>query len=130
MSKYASPISVLITGATGGIGKALALAYAAPARTLVLHGRDPLKLSALKDECERRGARVISLQLDLLDTDRLMASLAEICSGSAVDLVIVNAGITNALGPDGEHWRDIDALMNINLRAAMATVSAVHPHFR
>jgi len=130
MSVYASPVSILITGATGGIGKALALAYAAPARTLVLHGRDAVKLGALKLACEQRGAQVILLVVDLMDVEKLMSSLDAVCRGAAVDLVIVNAGTTNSPGADGEAWADIQRVIDINLRAAMATIAGVLPHLR
>jgi len=46
---------VLITGATGGIGAALARRYAKPQRTLILHGRDTARLAALTRDCESRG---------------------------------------------------------------------------
>ncbi|MEP7157460.1 MAG: SDR family NAD(P)-dependent oxidoreductase [Betaproteobacteria bacterium] len=129
-ASYASPVSILITGATGGIGKSLALAYAAPARTLVLHGRNATKLAALKAECEQRGARVIVLLVDVTEVEKLMTLVDEACSHAAVDLVIVNAGATNFIGDDGEAWSDVERILDINLRSAMATVSATLPHLR
>ena len=59
MPVWKNPRTVLITGATGGIGTALALSYASPSRTLVLHGRDPSRLAALSEKCEALGARVL-----------------------------------------------------------------------
>jgi len=44
---WKNPRTVLITGATGGIGSVLAESYAAAGRTLILHGRDPTRLAAL-----------------------------------------------------------------------------------
>jgi NADP-dependent 3-hydroxy acid dehydrogenase YdfG len=52
---------VLITGATGGIGAALARSYAASGITLILHGRGPARLGAICAECQERGARVLPL---------------------------------------------------------------------
>lgn len=130
MSDFSSPASILITGATGGIGKALARVYAAPATTLILHGRDAAKVDALKSECEQLGATVIPLIVDLTDIDALIAALADVSVHTPVDLVIVNAGITHAIGAEGEAWEDIERVLNINLRAALATISAVLPHMR
>ena len=57
---------VLITGATGGLGKPLSLACAAAGATVVLHGRVVRKLEALYDEIKQAGhAEPIILPLDL-----------------------------------------------------------------
>ena len=130
MNAYSSPASILITGATGGLGKALALAYAAPGRTLVLHGRDGAKLDALTRACTQRGATVIPLILDLTRSVQLIAALDALCASTPIDLAIVNAGTTNALGAEGEAWQDIERVLDINVRAAMATISALLPAMR
>ena len=59
------PSTILITGATGGIGAALARSYAQPGRTLILHGRDPARLAAVTRECEAHGAQVHGASLQL-----------------------------------------------------------------
>ena len=130
MNKFASPATILITGATGGLGRALALAYAAPASTLILHGRDAAKLAALRGECEQRGAAVSILVADLAACAEWIAVLDDACRQTAIDLVIVNAGATHFIGPEGESWPDVERVLDINLRAAMATVSALLPHMR
>lgn len=130
MSAFATPQSILITGATGGIGRALALAYAAPSRTLVLHGRDPAKLDAITRECGQRGAIVIPLLLDLTQCDQLLLALDQLSQRTPIDLAIVNAGATSIAGADGESWPDIERVLDINLRAAIATISALLPHMR
>ena len=67
------PRAVLITGATGGIGAALAEAYARPGRQLFLQGRRQARLSELSNSCEGKGARVETKALDLADTPALLA---------------------------------------------------------
>ena len=134
MSTISSPASILITGATGGLGRALALAYAAPATTLILHGRDAAKLTALQNECEQRGARVIPLVLDLRDCEKWIAALGALCVTTPIDLAIVNAGVTNVVGTseDGgvESWPDIERVLDTNIHAALATISALLPSMR
>lgn len=130
MGHLSSPASILITGATGGIGRALALAYAGPEKTLILHGRDAIRLASLQRECAGHGATVIPLLLDLTDSDALMIALDNLARQTPIDLAIVNAGTTNAIGPEGETWPDIERVLDINLRAAMATISALLPHMR
>jgi short-subunit dehydrogenase len=121
------PGSVLITGATGGIGAALALAYARPGRTLFLHGRREERLRELAAECAGRGAKVETQALDLVDTAALIAWV-ETLAGK-VDLAVVNAGVTSNVR-DGEAWAEIDHVLQVNLRAALATATALAPPMR
>lgn len=123
---------VLITGATGGIGGALALEYAKPGRTLFLQGRKTDRLRELAAMCGARGAQVSIHVLDLRDRQALNAWLTEIGEREPLDLVIVNAGLNTNIGPhgEGEPREEAQALIEINLLAAMATVDAVLPSMR
>ena len=132
MKKPWLPRTVLITGATGGIGGALALAYAEPGNILILQGRKADRLAELKELCEARGARVLLRVQDLRDLDGLAAWLGEICRHETVDLVIVNAGVNTNIGREGagESWQDVQTVVEVNVLAAMATVDALLPAFR
>ena len=128
----ASPRTVLITGATGGIGGALARVYAEPDRLLVLQGRDGDLLDELAAHCQGQGARVRTRILDLRDRAALVAWLRRLVQEEALDLVIVNAGVNTNVGPDGagEPWPAVEELIAVNVLAAMATVDAVLPSMR
>lgn len=120
---------ILITGATGAIGGALAEAYAAPGVELHLHGRNEVKLAAVAGRCAALGATVLSERLDVRDTTKLRAWLGGL---GALDLVIVNAGMNTDIGPagEGEPWDEVEALLDINLKASLALVHAVLPAMR
>ena len=127
------PTCVLITGATGGIGGALALEYArAGTTTLILQGRNGARLNELAQECGRLGARTVLHQLDVRDHDALMQWLAEMSATEAPDLVIANAGVNINTGPgqQGEAWSDMHRLFDVNVEAVMATVQACVPAMR
>ena len=132
MSRYARPKSVLITGATGGIGSALAVCYAAPGVRLVLHGRRQAQLAALATRCTAAGADVLTAVGDVRERPQFRAWLAEICTGDAPDLVLVTAGLNTHVGAQGEaeDWASVEALLEVNVWAAMATVDAVLPAMR
>ena len=121
------PRAVLITGATGGIGAALAAAYARPGRKLFLHGRREARLREVAAACAQRGAKTETKVLDLLDTAALVAWVEGIAAD--VDLAIVNAGVTSDLRA-GEGWAEIDRLLQVNVRAALATAAALVPAMR
>ncbi|MEQ1738991.1 MAG: SDR family NAD(P)-dependent oxidoreductase [Methyloglobulus sp.] len=131
MSK-SSPKTILITGATGGIGGALAQVYAEPGNTLILQGRNAARLAELTALCETQGARVLTQVLDVRKLDEFSEWLKEICQLEKVDLVIVNAGVNTNIGPEGkgERWEDVQNLIQVNVLAAMATVDAVLPSMR
>lgn len=122
-----APASVVITGATGAIGQALALEYARPGVTLWLQGRREPVLRELAGLCEARGARVRTQALDLRDRPALDEWLRVLTGEELPDLAIVNAGV-NISAPDpgqGETWQDMEMLIEVNLRAALAITHAL-----
>ena len=88
-----APRIILITGASGGIGAALAQAYAAPGVTLVLWGRDTARLATCAADCRAKGAQALVQALDLRDAAVMTAALAAADDAQPIDLAIFNAGI-------------------------------------
>lgn len=121
--------TVLITGATSAIGGALAIEYAAPGVTLHLHGRDAERLKEVAAACQARGAQVVTTLLDVRDFTALRAWLTGL---GPLGLVVINAGMNTHIGPNGElePWADVEALLDVNLKAAMLIVQAVLPAMR
>lgn len=117
---------ILITGSTSAIGSALAQCYAHQGVTLYLHGRNAAVLADVAARCGDLGADVITHCQDVRDFDRLREWLASL---GPLDLVIVNAGMNIHVGADGEcePWDQVDALLDVNLKAAMLTAQAVLP---
>ncbi len=87
------PRSILITGASSGIGEALARRYAAPGVALALTGRDAARLAAVADAARSRGATVLAETVDAADRDAVAAFVARADAAAPLDLVIANAGI-------------------------------------
>ncbi|CAN5332568.1 SDR family NAD(P)-dependent oxidoreductase [soil metagenome] len=94
-----SPNRILITGASGGLGAALALHYAAPGRALSLWGRDPARLDAVALACRVAGASVLTRSLDLTDCTAAVAALEAEDAGGAIDLAIFAAGLGDIRAP-------------------------------
>lgn len=126
------PDTILITGATGAIGRALALEYAGPGRTLILLGRTQSALDELSAHCQALGCRVVTLLLDLRDREALMEQLGELGTRETIDLAIINAGVNTNIGPDGsgEQWDKVQELLEVNVMASLATVQAILPAMR
>lgn len=132
MNGLHKPSNILITGATGSIGGALALAYAAPGITLILQGRNEVRLSELANECESLGATIITRAVDLRNRQTVADWLNPLCQSIALDLVIINAGVNTDIGPKrhGEPWQAVEALIEVNVLSAMLIADAVLPAMR
>ena len=100
--------SIFITGASSGIGAALALSYAKPSVALWLCGRDLVRLSSVAEACRAQGAAVETKQIDVaVQAD--MERWIEACDAqAALDLVIANAGVS--LGPTARSIEDLQIL--------------------
>ncbi len=93
MTLHKNPRCILITGATGGIGGALAPAYAAPGVTLILQGRRTERLEEMAEQCRAAGARVILHALDVQDLVAVREWITHISEIEQPDLIIVGAGV-------------------------------------
>lgn len=124
--------TILITGASGGIGQALAREYAAQDTHLILQGRDQIRLEALADFCRYQGASVAVRVLDITDNNALCQWLYTVCDTTPPDLVFVNAGVNTNMGLyyQGESLSAMHNLIEVNIRAAMTTVHMTLPAMR
>jgi len=85
--------TILITGASGGIGAALARRYARSGITLLLWGRDETRLAQTASECRAQGADCITAQFDIRELDAMLERLAAQDAATPIDLAILNAGL-------------------------------------
>ena len=124
--------TILITGASGGIGQALALEYAAPDVHLILQGRKPNVLEKLAAACKTRGASVETCVLGLTKTEKLCEWLFRVAENTSPDLVLINAGVNTNMGAQyqGESLAAMNNLIDVNIRAAMTTVNLLLPAMR
>ncbi len=95
-----NPKSIVITGASSGIGEYLALAYAAAGMRLALSGRDEARLAGVAERCRHAGATVIAARVDAADRKAMADWLREIDDAAPIDLMIANAGIASGT-PEG-----------------------------
>lgn len=89
----ATPRDILVTGASSGLGAALARHYASPGRRLLLWGRDPDRLGAVAACCRGQGAEVRVRALELADGQAALAAVREDDRTMPIELAILAAGI-------------------------------------
>lgn len=121
------PRAILITGASSGIGAALANAYAAPDMVLALTGRDAARLTAVAASCTARGARVVTTTIDVTDGAALADWIAATDGATPLDLVIANAGISAGTGGAGETAEQARRILAVNVDGVLNTVLPLLP---
>jgi short-subunit dehydrogenase len=123
--------TILITGASSGLGAELARAYALPGVTLGLIGRSEAKLQDVARDCRDAGAIVEFAAMDVADADMLTAWIDAFENRNAVDLVIANAGTSGGPAPGSalEGLELATRQVRTNLLGVMNTVEPLLPYF-
>jgi short-subunit dehydrogenase len=127
-----TPRSILITGASSGIGAALAESYAAPGIDLAICGRDVARLAAVAQRCRERGALMVEACIDVTDAAAVSAWAEAADTAAPLDLVIANAGIQGGPGRSGagETRDEAERAMQVNFTGTCNAIHAVLPAMR
>lgn len=114
----------LITGASSGLGAALARNLARPGVSLLLIARDEVRLEMVARECRTLGAQVETAMLDVRAGEKLIAFIAVADAACPIDAVYVNAGVEASIrsGYGDEALNDVTAQIRTNLEGAITTV--------
>ena len=121
--------AVVITGASSGLGAALARAYAGPETALGLIARNPERLAATAAACRAAGANVGAAAIDVADGDALAAWLEAFDHAHPIELLIANAGTSAGPEPDspGEPASTTRRQIEVNLLGAVHTIAPLVP---
>lgn len=121
--------TIVVTGASSGIGAALAVVLAGPGVQMLLTGRDAGRLETVTEMVRAKGASAEALIMDVTDGEAMTRHLQAFEADHPVDMVIANAGVMAGLGPDRspEPAGQARRLIEVNLLGAMATVEALLP---
>jgi len=124
------PHSILITGASSGIGAALARLYAAKGVGLALGGRDAGRLSAVAATCRAAGAEVSEAIVDVTDPSAMASWISEADRRRPIDLVIANAGVSAGTADGLETPEQQRAIIGANVGGVFNTVLPLLPAMR
>ena len=116
------PRSILITGASSGIGEALACHYAESGVSLFLSGRNKERLAGVAAACEAQGATVYVSTFDVTDRDQMARWIAGIDREAALDLVVANAGISGGTVDGIEFETQTRSIFAVNVDGVLNTV--------
>jgi len=116
--------TALVTGATAGIGRAVALQLAALGATVVVHGRNAERGTKVVQEIENSGGKARFVAADLADADDVRRLAA---AAGPVDILINNAGVYKFGATADTDDAFFDEHININLRAPYILVQQLVP---
>jgi NAD(P)-dependent dehydrogenase (short-subunit alcohol dehydrogenase family) len=116
--------TALVTGATSGIGRAVALVLAEHGAEVVVHGRDTGRGADLVTEIGRRGGRARFVAADLADADEVRRLAAD---AGKVDILVNNAGVYAFTSTSGTTAESFDRHFAVNTRAPFLLVGALAP---
>ena len=114
--------SIFITGASSGLGKALAIAYAKPENCLFLCGRNKERLYDVAATCKEMGAEVYTYLFDVTDAFAAQESILNAESVAPIDLLIANAGISGGVLGEAEGNAQTRQVLNTNVFGVANTV--------
>jgi short-subunit dehydrogenase len=124
--------SIVVTGASSGIGRALCLAVAPQGPRLVLTARDAARLEEVAAQCRAAGAEALAVPTDVTSTDecrRLIERTIE--AYGAVDVLVNNAGIGMLARFDETHDLTVyDRLMKVNYLGCVYPTYYALPHLK
>lgn len=119
--------NVVLTGASGGLGTALARRLASPGTNMLLLGRDAERLTRAQNNAKASGANVQRVQCALEDTKRLHDTVAEFDARYPVNLFVANAGVKCGNQNGVEAYEDLDRVVSVNLTGTISSVQSVLP---
>jgi short-subunit dehydrogenase len=118
--------TVVITGASSGIGAALAETYSGKGITLGLLGRNAERLGDISSRCEALGATVHVGEIDVTEKEELIKWLLAFDDEHKIDVIVANAGIIKTLDKN-DIVEDVETIERIFSTNVFGTIHTVNP---
>ncbi len=121
--------TVLITGATSGIGLACARKFATNGDRLILTGRKPQLLEEIRSELTAKGTEVLTLVFDVRNREQATKCIEGLpAEWKDIDVLVNNAGLALGLEPEYEgHYDDWDIMVDTNIKGLLTMTRLVVP---
>lgn len=123
-------MNILITGASSGLGAALAMVYAAAGNTLYLGGRDKARLDVVAKDARAQGAQVQATIVDVTSSWDTEDWIKQADDKTPLDLVIANAGVSAGTGKGGESKSQALEIMNVNVHGVLNSIFPILPRMK
>lgn len=121
---------VWITGANSGIGKSITHQFAKSNIVCIASARRKDALVRMKDEANEVSNNIEIFPLDVSNSNDISKTSEKILNKFDVNCLINNAGITTFTAAEDDSIEDVNAIIQINLIGAIATIQSLIPHFK
>jgi len=123
------PRNVLVTGASSGLGRALALWFARRGAKVWAAARRTELLTTLAADASARPGSIVPLALDVSDIPAVRRVLPEVDAQAegGLDVAIANAGIGGEANPRKDTWDKVERMIQVNVTGAVATLATLAP---
>lgn len=123
--------SLLITGASSGIGKKLAELLAKPGLHICMMGRNETRLEETKQICEKKGAKVDAHSVNITDSRKVADIATAFDAKCPIDLLIANAGIgTKQSALNDQNEPDLTQIIKTNIMGMHHVIDPLLPAFK
>ncbi|MGB8491914.1 MAG: SDR family NAD(P)-dependent oxidoreductase [Bacteroidales bacterium] len=121
--------TIMITGATSGIGHSAARKFALNGFDVIITGRRADRLNELENELSSLGARILSMNFDVRNRSEVDKAIGEIPSGwKEIDILVNNAGLASGLGHiDEGDIADWEIMIDTNLKGLLYVTRQIAP---
>jgi short-subunit dehydrogenase len=120
----------LVTGASSGIGRATALAFAQAGINLALVSRTQSKLEAVAAEATQHGVTVRCYPIDLLQVEQVQEKIAAIAAVEPIDILVNNAGMGYTASLANTPLADWQRVLTLNLTSVFQCIQGILPSMR
>ena len=121
--------TVLITGATSGIGLACARKFAENGDKLILTGRNEQRLNEIRNELTEKGRDVLTLAFDVREREKATKCIEDLpAEWQEIDVLVNNAGLALGLEPEYEgNLDDWETMIDTNIKGLLTMTRLVVP---
>ena len=121
--------TVLITGATSGIGLACARKFAENGDKLILTGRNEQRLNEIRNELTEKGRDVLTLAFDVRDREKATKCIEDLpAEWQEIDVLVNNAGLALGLEPEYEgNPDDWETMIDTNIKGLLTMTRLIVP---
>ncbi len=119
--------TILITGASSGLGRALAIQYANKGVCLILFARSELRIREVADICKKRQAEIVEVICDVKDTILTATYMEKFCNNYNIDIIITSAGVSAGTLNHPESTMQIKEIFSTNLNGSLNIILPALP---